>query len=188
MSHSCYAWIPLHHCIETCGMHLVPTHTQAVQCRSPPAKLHPSTRSRHVSASQGHPAADTTAAVMSRRGALVWLRNDLRVTDHEGLTAAAAEAQHLSAVYCLDDASMAPRRSVAEGGTGLPMLGPHRLRWLLPAHTSAYATFFVVILCKASKRTTGAQISDDMKAQPAVAQSQYLRRFLSAIWPPRSVG
>ncbi len=75
--------------------------------------------------------ADRCAAQMASpttRGALVWLRNDLRVADHEGLRAAAQEAQHLSAVYCLDGASLTPRRPPAQGGTGLPKLGPHRLR------------------------------------------------------------
>ena len=116
--------------------HLVPTrqfHSQAFACRSLPKQLHSVTRRRHDLAAHEDPGSAATAAVMPRRGALVWLRNDLRVTDHEAFTAAAAEAQHLSAVYCLDDASMAPRGSAADGGTGLPRLGPHRLRWLPPA-------------------------------------------------------
>ena len=34
---------------------------------------------------------------------LLWLRRDLRVHDHPALAAAAAGAEHLVPVFCLDD-------------------------------------------------------------------------------------
>ena len=101
-------------------------HRRASTPRSFSARLRTASKLRCAA---GAPADHCTAQMASprARGALVWLRNDLRVTDHEGLRAAAEEAQHLSAVYCLDGASLTARRMRAEGGTCLPRLGPLRL-------------------------------------------------------------
>ena len=118
--------------------------SQAGICNSIPARVCSVRKLRCNAAAP----ADRCAAQMaspSTRGALVWLRNDLRVTDHEGLRAAAEEAQHLSAVYCLDGVSLTPRRAPAEGGTGLPRLGPHRLRWVAYSVVPMFATVVAII-------------------------------------------
>jgi len=114
---------------------------QVVICKSVPARLRTVSKLRCT-------AADRYAAQMASptaRGALVWLRNDLRVTDHAGLRAAAEEAQHLSAVYCLDGASLTPRRPQAEGGTGLPRVGPHRLKCVLHSVAPVVASVLDII-------------------------------------------
>jgi hypothetical protein len=52
----------------------------------------------------------------------------MRLADNEALAAAASHA-FLLPVFTLDPADLLPRpRRGAGGGTGVPLLGPHRLR------------------------------------------------------------
>ena len=132
------------------------------------------------SSDRGGEGGSATAPACCRSGrrqpaALVWFRNDLRLTDHEPLFRAAADLQSCATArqdweqqaaaplqqpqqqqpqqqqppqqppqqrqpmplllpfYCLDDRDLLPRRLPPEG-SGLPKLGPHRLRqaWAPP--------------------------------------------------------
>ena len=56
---------------------------------------------------------------------LLWLRNDLRLHDHEALADALAGADRLVAVFCLDP------RQTAETRWGFPKTGPFRAQFLL---------------------------------------------------------
>lgn len=76
------------------------------------------------------------------RVALVWLRRDLRLSDHAPFTAAAAAAEdsggsrthHMLPLYCLDPAELgAGARVAGDGGLGLPRMGPHRCRSVCPS-------------------------------------------------------
>ncbi|KAI8472963.1 MAG: hypothetical protein J3K34DRAFT_501652 [Monoraphidium minutum] len=75
-----------------------------------------------------------TAAVpdAGATAALWWVRGDMRLADNEVL-AAATGARYLLPIFCLDPSDLAPRRPVAAGGAGVPLLGPHRCRLLLEA-------------------------------------------------------
>ena len=74
------------------------------------------------------PARPPAAAAAS----LVWFRSDLRLADHEPLYTAAAQApQLLLPFYFLDERELAAP-SNGGGSLGIPQLGPHRLRWVLP--------------------------------------------------------
>lgn len=69
---------------------------------------------------------------MAEDGAsILWLRRDLRLHDNEALLAACdpSRSRYLLPVYVLDPArDVEPRRTRAQGGLGIPKLGPHRLR------------------------------------------------------------
>ncbi len=57
---------------------------------------------------------------------LLWLRNDLRLHDHEPLLAALATHASVIPVYCVD-----PRHFVADDALAVPKTGPFRARFLL---------------------------------------------------------
>ena len=59
---------------------------------------------------------------------VVWLRRDLRLSDHPALTAAAQSCQWLVAVHVIADRELEPRRNQPGMTTGVPQLGPHQLR------------------------------------------------------------
>ncbi|MBI1322859.1 DASH family cryptochrome [bacterium] len=59
--------------------------------------------------------------------AIVWFRNDLRLTDHEPLMRALRNRpNHLVLVYCID-----PQQFEKTGLCGFPKTGPHRARFLI---------------------------------------------------------
>lgn len=59
--------------------------------------------------------------------AIVWFRNDLRLTDHEPLVRALeSQASHLALVYCID-----PRQFAKTSLCGFPKTGAYRARFLL---------------------------------------------------------
>ena len=79
-------------------------------------------------------ASQASLPCMATHGAsasVLWLRRDLRLHDNEALLAAcdASRNRYLLPVYVLDpERDMEPRRTRAQGGLGVPKLGPHRLR------------------------------------------------------------
>lgn len=62
---------------------------------------------------------------MNNRRAILWLRNDLRLHDHEALTLLANTMDVLAPVYCLD-----PRQFEIQS-LGFPQIGPLRARFLI---------------------------------------------------------
>ena len=60
--------------------------------------------------------------------AIVWLRNDLRLHDHEALLAACSSSvRFLVPLYTLSPDLLQPRKDFPELG-GCPTVGPHKLR------------------------------------------------------------
>lgn len=57
--------------------------------------------------------------------AILWLRNDLRLHDHEALTRALEENDQIIPLYCLDPQQLQPTT------LGWPRMGIHRIRFLL---------------------------------------------------------
>lgn len=116
-------------------------------CRSPPRQIMMMAADTVVTLKQA--ASPTRLAALAGCGgaaglapqhaALVWLRQDLRLTDHEPLTAASAsDTQWLLPFFCLDEQDLQQRQllHLPDGGLGTPALGPHRLRALLQALAS----------------------------------------------------
>jgi len=62
----------------------------------------------------------------ARQPALLWLRSDLRLHDHEALVAANSGASSLVPVYCFD-----PREYGKSAATGFDRTGPARARFIL---------------------------------------------------------
>lgn len=73
---------------------------------------------------------------LPRQLSLLWFSRDLRVGDNAALQAASASPasgpSYLVPVYILSPRDhLQPRRSLHDGGTGVPKLGPHRARFLV---------------------------------------------------------
>lgn len=75
-------------------------------------------------------AAALDAAAAAPDTCALWLaRADLRLADNPALLAAAGpRTRWLLPLLCLDPSDLGPRRPVAGGGTGVPLVGPHRAR------------------------------------------------------------
>lgn len=66
-----------------------------------------------------------SSASSARPPAIVWLRNDLRLHDHEPLQAALANHSHVLLLYCVDP------RQFSTLAIGVPKTGPFRARFLI---------------------------------------------------------
>ncbi|KAK9808788.1 hypothetical protein WJX72_003695 [[Myrmecia] bisecta] len=72
----------------------------------------------------------TPGAGSLKQLAIVWFRNDLRLTDHLPLSEACKQSGPVVPFFCIDPTCFQPRRP---DGSGLPKLGPHKCRALLQA-------------------------------------------------------
>ena len=60
--------------------------------------------------------------------AIVWLRNDLRLHDHQALLAAcSSDAHSVVPLFCLSPDLLQPRTDFPQLA-GVPTVGPHKLR------------------------------------------------------------
>jgi len=90
---------------------------------------------------------------------LVWLRNDLRLHDHDPLQVAIGRAAPVVLVYCLD-----PRLFAASALLGVPKCGPFRARFLLEALSDLRAS------CRAIGGELLVRVGEPERVLPALAR------------------
>jgi hypothetical protein len=61
---------------------------------------------------------------------IVWFRRDLRLTDHAALHSAQQSCSTILPIFVVDSSSLAPRRNQPGCETGVPMTGPHQVRYV----------------------------------------------------------
>lgn len=107
----------------------------------------------------------------ARKAAIVLIRNDIRLTDHEPLlTACSNKPSYLVPLYCLNPALLHPRSDCPSLG-GIPVVGPHRCRWEClrdTCHLSTHANFGVLLH---SPQTTDLQRRFLLEALQSLQQS-----------------
>jgi DNA photolyase len=59
---------------------------------------------------------------------VVWMRRDLRLSDHPALSDAADTCLALVIAHVISNAALEPRSNQPGAATGVPQLGPHQLR------------------------------------------------------------
>jgi deoxyribodipyrimidine photo-lyase len=90
---------------------------------------------------------------------LLWLRNDLRLHDHEPLHAALAMRAPVIPVYCVD-----PRHYAVNEALGVPKAGPFRARFLLESLADLRAS------CRALGGDLVVRVGEPETVLPALAQ------------------
>ncbi len=125
-----------HSWLTPCGMRCLrptarPRHTISSLCQPSLWLLFvPGSQRPHKQRAMTTPAATARPA---QHGSILWLRRDLRLADNPALTAAAAQADALLPVYCIDPREYQPRQLVGHQALGIPKTGPWRTRWALSA-------------------------------------------------------